>query len=469
MDITKKIHNQLRFQGFSFVLLVLVITGLLIQLSHQYNIEFDWTATGRHSLNAASIKIAEKIAAPLKITSYATSDANGDIRERIHKLIKRYQKINNKIELEFIDPLLFPQKIQELGIRQNGEMIISYQGRSENLQDLTEKGVTNTIQRLLRNRDRHILFVTGHGERSPIGQANHDLGIFGENLSNKGFNIAPLDITKSTAIPDNTSVLVIASPQVDYLPGETEIIKNYVAAGGNLLWFIEPTKESYLSPLATYLNISITKGIIIDPDMAAMGNSATVVLGQYLPHAITENIQQLQLQTLYPNVIGIDITAQDGWTVEPVLHSLPRSWLETGDLNGTVEPNPGQDKEGPITFAHAMTRNVPENSTKAVNTEGTSPTADNPEKIQRIVVIGDGDFLSNTFLGTQGNMAIGESIFNWLAHDDNFIDIPAAIAPDGKITAGPYQIIVIGLLIMIVLPVLLIISGLVIWLKRRKK
>ncbi|VAW90629.1 Mucin 2 precursor [hydrothermal vent metagenome] len=462
MEINKKTRTQLRLQSFSFVALVIVITGLLIQVSRQYDIEFDWTATGRHSLNEVSIKVVEKIESPVKITSYATSDALSEVRTEILDLINRYQKLSDKIEIDFIDPRLAPDKIRELGIRYNGEMIIEYQGRSENLQDFTEIGVTNALQRLLRNNDRHILFVSGHGERNPVGQANHDLSIFTENLSNKGFQVAPLDLSKTLAVPENTSVLVIASPQLEYLPGETQIIKDYVANGGNLLWLIEPNKSDKLSALADYLKISITKGIVVDLDMSLLGNEPTMVLGQYQQHAITENVQSIQ--TLYPKVIGIEIAAQEGWTIDPILQSMPRSWLETGKMEGTIKFDPPLDKPGPIVFGYAMTRSITENPDKTSDQTTSAKT-----KKQRIVIIGDGDFLSNTYLGTQGNMAMGESIFNWLAHDDNFIDIPAAIAPDSKVSAEPYQLIIIAVLIMILLPILLIGSGVIIWLKRRKK
>jgi len=458
MEISKKIRLQLRIQGFSFVILVLVITGLLIQVSLQYNVEFDWTATSRHTLNEVSAKIVEKIDAPLKITSYATNDPLSEVRQDIRELIKRYQKMSDQIEIKFIDPRLSPQITQDLGIRIDGEMVIEYQGRSEHLQDFTEKGVTNTIQRLLRNNDRHILFLTGHGERNPTGRANHDLGIFGEILSNKGFHIGPLSLGQDLSVPANTSVLVIASPQIDYLEGEIKIIKDYVAAGGNLLWLIEPNKSDFLSPLANYLNLNITKGTIIDPDIALLSNSPTLVLGQHLDHAITKKLLASQIQTFYPEVVGINIFASETWTVQPLIQSTARSWLEVGEIKGTIKLDLGLDIDGPINFAQSLTRTIADKSNES-----------GKERTQRIVVIGDGDFISNTHLGMQGNMAMGESIFNWLAHDDNFIDIPSVIAPDSKIATDPVPLIAIVLLIFIILPILLIGCGMIIWLKRRKK
>lgn len=464
MEITKKTRNRLRLQGIGFVILVLIITGLLIQVSREYNTEFDWTASGRHSLNAASIKVVEKIQEPMSITSYATGDELSETRIQIRDIIERYQKQNDKISLKFVDPRLDPQLVRELGIRVDGEMIVTYQGRTEHLQDLTETSITNAIYRLLRSTDRQLLFVTGHGERNPLGQANHDLSIFTDNLSNKGFKVAPLNLGKTLAVPKNTSVLIIASPLVDYLPGETKIIKDYVEAGGNLLWLIEPDKTGLLKDLATYLQIKPVKGLMIDYDNGLLGNDPTHVLGENIAHAITNNF--LTTQSLFPQAAGLDIAPKPGWSVDAFVQSMPRSWLETGKIEGAVKYNEASDVSGPLPLGFAITR-----ATGKPGDDGKpgEEGEDKPQHQQRIIVLGDGDFLSNTYLGLLGNQAMGESIFNWLSHDDNFIEIPPNVAPDSKVVATEMQMAILGIVFILLLPALLIGSGFFIWLRRRKK
>lgn len=460
MKLNRKTRNQLRVQGMGFVVLVLVIAGLLLQLSREYNHDFDWTASSRNSLNPASIKVLEKLDQPVHITSYATSGDLSEARQSVLKIIKRYQKYSDKISLEFVDPRLHPQKTRELGIRVDGEMIISMGKRSEHVQDLSESHITNVIQRLMRSTDRQILFLAGHGERNPLGKANHDLSIFADGLSNKGFRIQPLELSKTLAIPANTSVLVIASPLVDYLPGEIKLIRDYVANGGNLLWFIEPDKAHLLQPLADDLGITVKPGMIVDLDVGLAGNDPTLVFGQLHEHDLTRNLAGIQ--TLYPQVAAIEIKPAKDWTVSPLIQSSPRSWRETSKVEGTIKYDAGTDGAGPVLFGYAMSRTLG-------NTDKTAVAHTNPAKTQRVVVIGDGDFLSNTYLGTQGNQALGESIFNWLAHDDNFIDIPPSIAPDSKLTATPTQLVILGVALILLLPLLLIGSGLFIWLRRRKK
>jgi len=452
MEINKKTRNRLRIQGVSLFILVVTIAGLIFQLTREYNTEFDWTMSGRHTISDASAKVLEKLESDITITSYATSGELSNVRHDVNGIIKRYQKESDKVILKFVDPRLDPQTTTELGITIDGEMIIEYQGRSEHLKDLSEKSITNSIYRLLRNTERQILFVTGHGERNPLGQANHDVSIFVDNLNNKGFKVAPLDLAKTLAIPVNTSVLVIASPQVDYLPGETKVIKDYVDQGGNLLWLIEPGKTGYLKELADYLQLKTNPGLIVDLDIGLLGNDPTLVLGQYFQHPITE--QFTSTQTLFPQVAGIEFDNKEGWQAEAFVQSMPRSWLETGKIEGTIKYDEQSDKPGPIPFGYSLTR---------------TQEKEGKQQQQRIIVIGDGDFLSNTYLGLQGNLSMGESMMNWLSHDDDFIDIPASDSMNSKITVTEMHMGILGSIFYLLFPAIIMGTGLFIWLRRRKK
>ena len=85
------------------------------------------------------------------------------------------------------------------------------------------------------------------------------------------------------------------------------------------------------------------------------------------------------------------------------------------------------------------------------------------------MVIGDGDFLSNAFLGNGGNLNLGLNIVNWLSQNDPFINIPAKTSPDRSLQLSPLASWAIGFGFLIVLPALLIGSGVVIWFQRRKR
>ena len=88
---------------------------------------------------------------------------------------------------------------------------------------------------------------------------------------------------------------------------------------------------------------------------------------------------------------------------------------------------------------------------------------------QRIVVMGDGDFLSNTYLANSGNSELGNRIINWLSNDDEFISIPPKIAGDLQLNMSGVTLGVMGLGFLFILPALLIALGVSIGLGRRQR
>ena len=86
-----------------------------------------------------------------------------------------------------------------------------------------------------------------------------------------------------------------------------------------------------------------------------------------------------------------------------------------------------------------------------------------------MVIVGDADFLSNQYLGNGGNLEIGTNLINWLSHDDRLIAISPRPAPDTRLELSAYSQYTIAFTFLLVLPLVLLASGVRIWLKRRKR
>jgi len=261
---------------------------------------------------------------------------------------------------------------------------------------------------------------------------------------------------------------VLAGPQVNLLPGEVKLIKQYVTAGGNLLWLADPGDLHGLRALARTLGISFVAGTIVDPTTQLLGlnDPRFALVAEYPNHEITKNIEAL---TLYPQAVGLKLIPPAGWTSHNLLRTDSNSWSETGKIAGSIQFNKGSDVAGPFTLGVALTRSIPSTDIHAVNEQSTNPPSNNTATAQRIVIIGDGDFLSNAYLGNGGNLKIGINIINWLAHDDNFIDIPVKMAIDKNLQLSPMAQGVIGFGFLFIIPLTFAGAGLLIWWKRRKR
>jgi len=460
MEITDKTRLNLRIQGLIFLILFLSIVGMLAWLSKRYNVESDWTATGRNTLSEASIKLVQRLPDTVTFTAFARNSDLTPARKTIRDLVGRYQKHTDKIKLVFVDPETNPDMTRKMGISVEGETVVEYQGRSEHIKTPNEENITNALQRLMRSGERKVLFISGHGERNPLGRANYDLGQFTLHLKKKGIKADTISLTKTPRIPDDVAVLVIASPQVDYLDGEVKLIRDYVKKGGNLLWLHDPGSMHHLDALAKDLGIRFYPGVVVDPSTQLLGiqDPTFSLVTQYPHHPITNDFNLL---TLFPRAAGInDAAVKNEWTKTPLLQTVARSWSETGKLKGAIQYNKGKDIPGPLTIGVALSREIKTHKKKAENKK---------PRQQRITVIGDGDFLSNTYLGNQGNQDLGFAIINWLSYDDNFIDIPVATAPDAQLNLNQSTWSVIGLLFLVGIPGGLVIGGVTVWLKRRKR
>jgi len=470
MDVTRKSKIGLRLQRYSFTALFLAVIGLLAWLSTQYVHEADWTASGRNSLAEDSVRALALFKEPVQISAFARE--NPALRSQITELIARYQRHKPDIELSFTNPDAEPERIRELGVTMDGELRIAYQGRSERVQELSEQAITNALLRTQRQGERWIAFLSGHGERDPHGQANHDLGNFGAALERKGLKVQTLTLTQNPTIPDNISLLVLAGPQAAVLPGEIELIRAYLDKGGNLLWLTEPGEAAGLDKLAEELGIETLPGVIVDATTQLFGiqNPDFVLVTEYPPHPVT---RELRIMSLFPHTAALTLQTREPWEGQPLLSTLERAWTETGELSGEIAYNAGGDERaGPLDIGFVLTR--PRGDATLDNSAGNSAgnSAENPDDAsqqQRVIVVGDGDFLSNAYLGNGGNLDLGLNMVHWLSNDDSFIAIRAKSGPDQTLTLSTTAQALIGAGFLFGVPLFLLSSGFFIWIRRRKR
>ncbi|MBX9676785.1 MAG: GldG family protein [Methylotenera sp.] len=424
MKINRNLRFQMLAQSWLFVVLFILLVVLIGYLTSQYRVAKDITQANRNILTQGSVNILKQMKDPVNITVYATNDdANrGDtFRKGMIDFVARYQREKKNVTLKFINPSEEPKLAQEAGVKQDGETVVEYNKRSEHINPpFAEQEMTNLLVRLSRTNTQAVMFLDGHGERHLQGIKNHDIGEFGKQLEAKGFKFANPDLTIAQAVPANGAMLVIASPQVDVSEIEAKKIKAYLESGGNLLWLFDDNNLRGMKEVADYLGITVSPGIAVDMSAAQYGADAKVAFNStYGDHAITRNFQ---LRTLFPEAHEVDAHASDefGWKVGRLVEVAPNGWLESdksaaGVSNQKVSFDAQVDKRGPINIGVALEREY-------------------GKKGQRVVVMGNANFLSNTFITNGGNLDFGVNIVNWLAGDDKLITIQPMPLKDINVT-----------------------------------
>ncbi len=448
MKNISSLHFWLRRHPRLYALLLLGIVSVAGVLSQRYYWQWDATQNGRHTLSQASRNVLREMPGTVAVTAYAAmQDAqHGDLRRPIRDFIARYQGIKPDLALEFIDPTAQPGLARTAGVRVNGELVLSYGGRSEHLTTLNEQDFTNTLMRLARGHERLVMSVSGHGERSLDGGAPHDLGELGRQLAYKGFRSAASSLALVPEIPAEVNVLLLTQPRMPIPPGEVDKIRRYLARGGSLLWLLEPGSLQGLQPIAEALGLALTPGVVVDPAAREAGFPlSTAVAAQYGPHAVTA---QFDLITLYPQARAVGLNDDPGWHATSLVETSMRAWVENGMAGEQASFDEGQDVPGPVVIGWALERGRDEGK-------------------QRVAVIGSGDFLANAHLGNAGNLDLGVNLFNWLAGDAKLITIQPKNTLDATLNISKTGATMFASVFLFMLPLSFFVIAFLVWRRRR--
>ena len=438
------------WQSWLFALLCVVIAVCLAALSARFGFTADWSAGARATITPQSQSLLKQLKGPLEMTSYARP---GTLRTKTHLLIDRYKRFKHDIALKFIDPDLDPIATQDANITADGQLVLTWNGRTQQVTQLDEQSFSDALVRLARGGNELVAFITGDGERDANGKNPADLGVFVQRLAMRGVRALPLNLAEAAEVPRNANLVVLASPQAALLPSAVQKLEDYVANGGNLLWLTEPGGDDLgLAPLAQALGIKRLPGMLLDTQStSAFGDPRLLVATHYPSQTITDDFN---VNTLFPRAAALAALSGAAWNVQPILQSSARSWNQAAPVDpaqAAFDPNSNELK-GPLTFGYALSR--------------LSPSPDRNQ--QRVVVIGDGDFLSNAYLADAGNLAFGERACDWLLGDDALASAPQA-SPDTVLKPSRTELGVLTFGYLIALPIILILIGLAIsWHRRRR-
>lgn len=462
MNIKNNHRLQLLIQNNLFVLFLIVAVLSVGLLSYRYHTINDVTQNQRNTLTQQSIQALAHIDGPINITAFVTNSPNKGkfFRKTISTLIARYQLIKPNLTLIFIDPTKEPKLAQASAIQAEGEMIVEYEKRSEHMTlPYTEEAFTNLLIRLSRSSQQSLSYLAGHGERDFSSVNKSEFGKFGHALISNGLQVNACDLSKECKIQPDYPLLIIAAPKTNLTTEESNKIKRHLEAGGNLLWLLDDDNIRGLNEVAEYLKLEVNAGMAMDNSNEQYGISPTLVTANaYGSHDITK---QLALRTFFPEahrVSSVD-SRELGWKVKNLIGVAANGWLETNPNEYSNSKNKAffnekTDMRGPINIGVALER-----------TYG--------EKGQRVVVIGNSQFLSNENISSGGNLELGLNMVNWLASDNLFVDIQPKPLRDSVVIV-PQDSMNHGLVLLVfnsfqfLIPFLLLAYGFITWRRHQR-
>ncbi|MBT5230220.1 MAG: GldG family protein [Methylococcales bacterium] len=405
---------------------------LWISLIHEQSL----TLTEPKTLSANTIAKLNNMPGKITIQSFSMPQPI-IVREYVENLIKQFQQHKKDIEFRFINPDLAPDLVRKHNIHSNGELLIRAQHKTRKLSLIRENTLIDLLYNMHSKKKDLIGFISGHGEHSP-----YDKGVDGYStlyVALKKINVLAISLNLDAVkdIPKNTHAIVISSPKQPYSDKEIATIKRYLQAGGRLLWLTEPNNNAYLSKLSEFLKISTHPGIIIDLTSQQYRNASPTF--SFISQYPNPDIVSTKTMSIFPKSAALSYQLE--WL--PILKTNDKTWTETQDITGDIEFNPEQnEQQGPLTIGIAQ----------------STPF--------QAIVVGDGDFIANRYIGNSDNLSLGLNLFQWLLPKQ---DAPAEqlIKPEHQLNLSETRIAGIAITLFIIVPFGFLLIGLLIWVRRR--
>lgn len=397
---------------------------IFLLLSLWLTLPLEWTVEPFQEIPHQTKMLLEKLTQPLEIKAFIYK--NDPVKKPLIAFVERYQKLQPKIKLNLIIPSRAPTQIKVFSLKQKGELLLQYDGNITRVEKITDYTVTKGLQTLLHLNKPKLVFLEGHGEKSLFNSSPFEINQLGAFLQNQN-----IEIISQTIPPDidRETLLVIAHPRQPLNHEESEQILAYIKNGGNLLWLVEPILEydglSGLNKTADFLGLKLLDGRLWDHHKKE--NNTLIEIDQF---PTFDNMRGLEIN--FPEVAALQLD-----------NSLFNSQaiFRTSELQlKSFEIKKIEENHGVFNMGFSLQRQL-------------------NDKQQRIIIIGDSDFISNAYFETAHNKKFAMEIINWLTETIDLIHFPTKKIQDTKLIMDFDLQNILTVFFLFILPLIFIIIG----------
>ena len=458
----------------NMIVVVVLVVGILVIVNYffaRHHHRFDFTEAKLHSLSDQSVKILKNLKADLNIKSFFLE---GNFRKNeMENLLQNYAYHSKKIKYEFIDPDKNPGMVKRYEVTTDGTTILESGEKESRITTSTEEDLTNAIVKVSREKKKVIYFLEGHGEASIEDSEDRGYSLAMQEMEKLAYEVKKLTMAFADNFPEDCSLLVIPGAQKDLVPNELETIRDFIANGGRVFFMVDPETAPGMKSFLSEYGILLEDDLIVDTVSRLMGGDyfMPVVTGYEL-HAITE---KFNFATFFPFARSVNKTEStpDGVTTTVLAKSGGNSWSERQLKETEVTFNEDKDVAGPVSIAVVITvepvaKEIEEQAETETDAEKkATPEEESPKQEGRLAVFGDSDFATNRYYNLSGNGNLFLNTINWLAEEADLISIQAKTAFPKSIQLTASQGRILFFVSTIFLPLLVLVAGITVWMKRR--
>ncbi len=478
--------RQFKSGGYAavYILVFVAILAAVNWLGVQYNETYDATGRKLYSLSDQTHKILDSLDRDVTMLYF---DRTSQF-QAAQDMLRRYENASRRVAVEYVDPDEDPVKTEAMNVRTYGMLILNIDGVRHEASSLSEQDITNSIIRALKGQENTACVATGHGEAAGDDMDRNGFANAVSRIEDANYDYQDVSLTAG-AVPEECTVLVVPGPSTAYFDPEIAALRSYVEGGGRALVMLgaalpddrgrrdEPNPK--LVELVGSWGILASNDVVIDQSAIGQlfgGGPFTPLVSEYKYHPIVEPLENVA--TLFPRSRSVTAAeeAPEGWTMDELFESSSASFatnsLVAEGAGFTLGPKSGQT-DGPISLAVAATYDVPEAEPGEPAADPDDAAAaeiassDDPEPEGRVVVVGSAGFASNFGLSLGGNDDLFLNMLNWLSSDEDLISVRPKDPESTPIemTSAEMSRIFYGSLLL--LPFIIIVTGVWTWWGRR--
>ena len=458
----------------NMMVVVVLVLGILILINYffaRHHHRFDFTEAKLHSLSDQSVQVIKNLKQEVDIRCFFL-EANFN-KGKMETLLQNYAYHSKKIKYEFIDPDKNPGLVKRYEVTTDGTTILESGDKESRITTTSEEDLTNAIVKVSREKKKVLYFLEGHGETSIESSEEIGYSFAKEELEKLAYEVKKLPLALADNFPEDCSVLVIPGAKKDLLPNELETIRNFISEGGRVFFMVDPETAPGLKPFLAEYGIQLEDDLIVDTVSRLMGGDyfMPVVTG-YESHPITE---KFNFATFFPYARSVNETEEKptGVTTTILAKTSTNAWSERQLTEQEVTFDGDKDAAGPISIAavvivepreeDAQDQTEPKEEMK----EEIPPEEESPKQEGRLAVFGDSDFAANRYYYLSGNGNLFLNTINWLAEEADLISIQARTSSPKTIQITAIQGRILFFVSVIILPLIVLIAGITVWVKRR--
>lgn len=457
--------RQFKSGAYSSVITVIVIALVVVvnMVFNKLDLSTDLTSDSLFTLTKDSQKVLKDVKDDITIYYMVTK---GEEQDYIKRVIKQYNKVSDHIKVVTKDPVVYPnfsRKYVDDAVSDNDvivvdettgaakyvssdEMLYSDQysyytsGSSEQYLDV-EGQITSAIQNVLSTDKKKIYVVTGHDEQSISDSLS-------KTLEKMNVDVQDISLVTQKKVPDDCSLLIEYGSQSDLRDSEKTVIMDYLKKGGTAILmpgYVEKETPN-IDEILDYYGMSIQKGVIYegvghyenylnwivptintDADvMSKFDDKDYVVIGS------SQSIKEQKASSLRNSLKLTDILTTSKQSLLKKDPSSQNTDKEKGDLSG------------PFTTGVYAEETVDDGTTK-LTVIATNEVQD--------------DLMQNVISGMLGDSKDGTTNTS----------IEAKSLSYSTITMSAGSAIVWSVVLVILVPLALLLTGFAIWFTRRRK